>query len=57
MIAVVLEMFFSGCLCGIYNEHSVKEIFEFVSCVAAFNLLESDAIGGMRSKEKLFKMN
>ena len=51
------DAFCAGCLCGIYNELSAKEILEFASCAAVCNLTESDAIGGMRPKEELFKMN
>ena len=51
------DAFCAGCLCGIYNGFSAKEILEFASCAAACNLTESDAIGGMKPKDEILKMN
>ena len=45
------DAFCAGCLYGIYNGLSDRDILEFASGAAACNLAEADSISGMQSKE------
>jgi sugar/nucleoside kinase (ribokinase family) len=45
------DAFCAGCLWGIYNGLSNKEILEFASGAAACNLTAPDSVSGMRSAE------
>lgn len=50
------DAFCAGCLWGIYNGLSDKEILEFASGAAACNLAAEDSVGGMRSAEHIRKL-
>ena len=45
------DAFCAGCLYGIYNGFSDKDILEFASGAAACNLAEADSVSGMQNKE------
>ncbi len=48
------DAFCAGCLYGIYNNFSDKEILEFASGAAACNLAATDSVSGMQSKDYIF---
>lgn len=50
------DAFCAGCLWGIYNGLSDKEILEFASGSAACNLSAEDSVSGMRSAEHIKNM-
>ena len=50
------DAFCAGCLWGIYNGLSDKEILEFASGAAACNLSAEDSVSGMKPKEYIFEM-
>lgn len=50
------DAFCAGCLYGIYNNFSDREILEFASAAAACNLFAENSIDGMRSKEEILKL-
>lgn len=47
------DAFCAGCLYGIYNNYSDKEILEFASGAAACNLLEANSVDGMKPKKEI----
>jgi len=49
------DAFCAGCLYGIYNGMSDREILEFASGAAAFNLASEDSVSGMRSKDEIYE--
>ena len=50
------DAFCAGCLYGIYNGMSDREILEFASGAAACNLAAEDSVSGMRSKDEIYKI-
>ncbi len=50
------DAFCAGCLYGINNNFSDREILEFASCAGACNLFSENSIDGMKNKEYLFQM-
>lgn len=50
------DAFCAGCLYGIYNGFSDKEILEFASGAAACNLAAADSVSGMQSKEYILDL-
>jgi sugar/nucleoside kinase (ribokinase family) len=49
------DAFCAGCLYGIYNGMSDREILEFASGAAACNLAAEDSVSGMRSKDEIYE--
>jgi len=50
------DAYCAGCLYGIYNRFSDKEMLEFASAAAACNLFAENAVDGMRSKDEILEM-
>lgn len=50
------DAFCAGCLYGIYNGYSDKEMLEFASAAAACNLLEANAVDGMKPRNEIIKL-
>ncbi len=50
------DAFCAGCLYGIYNGFSDREILEFASGAAACNLAAADSVSGMQTKEYIFDL-
>ena len=50
------DAFCAGCLYGIYNNYSDKQILEFASAAAACNLFEANSIDGMKPRNEILKM-
>lgn len=50
------DAFCAGCLYGIYNHFSDRQILEFASAAAACNLFEVNAVDGMRSKDEIMEI-
>ena len=50
------DAFCAGCLYGIYNGFSDKDILEFASGAAACNLAAADSVSGMQPKEYIFDL-
>ena len=50
------DAFGAGCLYGIYNGYSDREILEFASGAAACNLAAADSVGGMKSSREIWEM-
>ena len=50
------DAFCAGCLYGIYNGMSDKDILEFASGAAVCNLAEQDSVSGMKSKDEIYKI-
>ena len=48
------DAFCAGSLYGIYNDYTDKEILEFGSMCAVMALSESDAVSGMKDKERIY---
>ena len=48
------DAFCAGCLYGVYNGFTDKEILEFASGAAVCNLAAEDSVSGMRSKDEIF---
>ena len=51
------DAFCAGCLYGLYNGYSDKEILEFASATAVCNLFEENSVDGMQSKEEILKIS
>lgn len=50
------DAFCSGCLYGLYNGFSDKQILEFASAAAACNLFAANSVDGMKHKNEIEKM-
>ena len=50
------DAFCAGCLYGIYNDYSDKQILEFASAAAACNLFAENSVDGMRSKQEILAL-
>ena len=50
------DAFGAGCLYGIYNGYSDREMLEFASGAAACNLAAAESVGGMRSSREIWEM-
>lgn len=50
------DAFCSGCLYGLYNGFSDKQILEFASSAAACNLFSANSVDGMRHKNEIIKL-
>lgn len=50
------DAFCAGCLYGIYNGFSDREILEFASGAAACNLATADSVSGMQTKDYIFDL-
>jgi sugar/nucleoside kinase (ribokinase family) len=50
------DAFCAGCLWGIYNGLSDREMLEFASGAAACNLSAADSVSGMKSAEYIKEM-
>lgn len=50
------DAFCAGCLYGIYNDFSDKQLLEFASAAAACSLFAANSVDGMRSKNEIMKM-
>ena len=50
------DAFGAGCLYGIYNGYSDREILTFASGAAACNLAAADSVSGMRSRDEIWDL-
>ena len=50
------DAFCAGCLYGLYNDYSDKEILEFASAAAACNLFAENSIDGMRTRQEILEL-
>lgn len=50
------DAFCAGCLYGIYNNYNDKQMLEFASAAAACNLLEANAVDGMKERNEILKL-
>lgn len=50
------DAFCAGCLYGIYNNYTDIQTLEFASAAAACNLLEANAIDGMKPRNEILKL-
>lgn len=50
------DAFCAGCLYGIYQGYSDRQMLEFASAAAACNLLEANAVDGMKERNEVLKM-
>ncbi|MBP3382149.1 MAG: carbohydrate kinase family protein [Clostridia bacterium] len=50
------DAFCAGCLYGIYNGYTDKQILEFAASSAACSLFAENSVDGMRDKEEIEKM-
>ena len=50
------DAFCAGCLYGIYNGYDDKQMLEFASAAAACNLLEANAVDGMKERNEILKL-
>ena len=51
------DAFCAGCLYGIYNEYSDKQLLEFASAAAACSLFAAGAVDSMRSKAEILALD
>ena len=47
------DSFCAGCLHGLYNDFSDRQLLEFASAAAACNLFEANSVDGMKSKAEI----
>ena len=50
------DSFCAGCLYAIYNNYSDTQMLEFASAAAACNLLEANAVDGMKPRNEIIKL-
>jgi len=50
------DAFCAGCLYGIYNDYTDRQILEFASAAAACNLFEANSVDGMRPRNEILKI-
>ena len=50
------DAFCAGCLYGISNSYSDKQLLEFASAAAACNLFAANSVDGMKNKHEILKM-
>lgn len=51
------DAFCAGCLYGIYNNFSDRQILEFASSAAACSLFEANSVDGMKSKNEIMELS
>lgn len=51
------DAFCAGCLYGLYNDFSDKQLLEFASAAAACNLFAASSVDGMKSKAEILKIS
>ena len=51
------DAFCAGCLYGIYNNLSDRQILEFASSAAACSLFEANSVDGMKSKGEIMSLS
>ena len=51
------DAFCAGCLYGLYNGYSDKQILEFASSAAACNLFAANSVDGMKDKNEIMKLS
>ena len=51
------DAFCAGCLYGLYNHYSDKQILEFASAAAACNLFAANSVDGMKNKREILQMS
>lgn len=50
------DAFCAGCLYAIYNNYTDRQMLEFASAAAACNLLEANAVDGMKERNEIIKL-
>ena len=50
------DAFCAGCLYGIYNDYSDRQILEFASSAAACSLFAANSVDGMKSKQEILRI-
>ena len=50
------DAFCAGCLYGLYNGFSDRDMLEFATGAASCNLFEANSVDGMRPKNEIFKL-
>ena len=50
------DAFCAGCLYGLYNGFSDREMLEFATGAASCNLFEANSVDGMRTKNEILKL-
>ncbi|MBE6584353.1 MAG: helix-turn-helix domain-containing protein [Ruminococcaceae bacterium] len=50
------DAFCAGCLYGIYNNYADSQMLEFASAAAACNLLEANAVDGMKPRNEILML-
>lgn len=50
------DAFCAGCLYGIYNGYSNRQMLEFAAGAAACNLFAPDSVGGMRTRDEIIAL-
>ena len=50
------DAFCAGCLYSIYNGYGEKQMLEFASAAAACNLLEANAVDGMKPRNEILEL-
>ncbi|MBR5614398.1 MAG: helix-turn-helix domain-containing protein [Clostridia bacterium] len=50
------DAFCAGCLYGLYNDFSDKQLLEFASAAAACNLFATNSVDGMKSKAEILNI-
>jgi len=50
------DAFCAGCLYGIYNNYSDRQLLEFASAAAACNLFAANSVDGMKTKNEILKL-
>ena len=50
------DAFCAGCLYGLYNGYSDRQILEFASAAAACCLFAANAVDGMKPKNEILKL-
>lgn len=50
------DAFCAGCLYSLYNGHNDRQMLEFASAAAACNLLEANAVDGMKERNEILRL-
>ena len=50
------DAFCAGCLYGLYNDFSDRQILEFASAAAACSLFEANSVDGMKTKQEILSV-
>jgi sugar/nucleoside kinase (ribokinase family) len=51
------DAFCAGCLYAIYNDYNDTQMLEFASAAAACNLLEANAVDGMKPRNEILMLS